>query len=178
MIGDKKEPRSIRALKRVGTIAFFLMVGLAVAGLVLFEQRKGQIEEGQQVIELGGQLLGGISEINYYGRKMQIDGIDSAQPPLFSNWAQNLTKTLSTLQTNQFEMVKLQISANSRGATTIIPSTKWSISQNSSIVNTPTNLDLNLFDYITSSSGLQSANPSDLNFTLQSYTGLFSLLQD
>lgn len=57
-------------------------------------------------------------------------------------------------------------------------------------------LDLVLFDYITSSSGLQSAEPSELNFTLTSnslsapptkqyanlfnirYTGLYSLLDD
>lgn len=44
MIGDKKEPRSIRILKKLGMGLFLLMVGLAIAGLVLFEQRKSQIE--------------------------------------------------------------------------------------------------------------------------------------
>jgi hypothetical protein len=44
MISDKKEPRSIRILKKLGLGLFLSMVGLAVAGLVLFEQRKLQIE--------------------------------------------------------------------------------------------------------------------------------------
>jgi len=44
MIGDKNEPFSIRTLKKVGSLSFLLMIGMAIAGLVLFDQRKQQIE--------------------------------------------------------------------------------------------------------------------------------------
>jgi uncharacterized YccA/Bax inhibitor family protein len=46
MIGDKNEPMSIRTLKKIGSISFLVVIGLAAAGLVLFDQRKQQIEEG------------------------------------------------------------------------------------------------------------------------------------
>lgn len=119
MINDKKEPQSIRALSKIGTASFFLVVGLAVAALVLFQQRKSQIEEGQQAISLGGVLVGCVAEVNYYSRKMQLEGVAAYPNNLsYSWWQQNLTNTLNYLQNAQFDMVKLQINATNKGAST------------------------------------------------------------
>lgn len=119
-----------------------------------------QIEEGYQALVLGSQLVGGIAEINYYGRKMQLDSITATPgryPPLYGQWVFNLSTTLSILQSNQFDLVKLQIQAASKGASTSISSQKWSLSQNGTVLKKTDSLDLILFDYITSSSGLQSS---------------------
>jgi hypothetical protein len=91
---------------------------------------------------------------------MQLDAQSSANPPYYWQWVANLTNTLSTLQSNQFDLVKLQIQATAKGANTFVASQKWSLAQNGSVLRKYDSLDLVLFDYITSSSGLQSASPS------------------
>lgn len=195
MTEDKNEPLSIRTLKKLGSLSFLVMIGLAATGLVFFDQRRQQIEEGQTAILLGGRLMGHISETNYYSRKMQLDGVSPSVSTSFVWWPQNLTNTVNQLQNDQFAMVKLQINATNRGAKFPLNSMKYIMGQNGTPDRKNDTLDLTLFDYITSASGLQSASPADLNFTLSDdavhspskqyinfynirYTGLFSLLQD
>ena len=145
---------------------------------------------------LAGRLVGGLAVINYYSRKLQLEGMAATtNNTAFGWWQQNLSNCLNQLQKDQFDMVKLQINASSRGASLLNTSQKYTINQNGAATKKGDTVDLTLFDYITSTSGLLSASPADLNFKLVGgstpqppskqyinfynirYTGMFELME-